>query len=100
MVVMAHCCLQGCFQICLNAVGTSPLQPEALTFVQSRCAVLKSAFGLSTNVLPVAAKENQLPVSVDLGWYAYTKCRVICVFMKLKQGLCTLLPSCAWLTLD
>ena len=69
MIVIAHRCLQGCFQVCLSAVGTSPSQPEALSFVQSRCAVLKSAFGLSSNVLPVAAKENEPPVSVDVEWY-------------------------------
>ena len=65
----AETCLQGCFQICLRAVGTSPSQPEALHFIQSRCAVLKSGFGLSSNMLPVAAQENEPPVSVDVEWY-------------------------------
>lgn len=67
----AEICLQGCFQICLSAVGSSPSQPEALQFVQSRCAVLKSGFGLSGNMLPVAAQENEPPLSVDVEWYVH-----------------------------
>lgn len=59
---------EGCFQICLTAIGTSPSQPEALSFVQSRCAVLRGAFSLSSNLLPVAAKENEPPPSVGIDW--------------------------------
>ena len=76
-------CLQGCFQICLTAIGTSPSQPEALSFVQCRCADLKSAFGLSGSVLPVAAKENEAPPSVGVEWY--TSMSVRCISFHLRS---------------